>query len=139
LNISKLENLPYEDVIDQINTNYLGTINITKESIDYLKKTKGHILHFTSSSYTRGRAMYSLYSSCKAAIVNFVQAVAEEVYEYGMSINVMNPERTNTPMRVKNFGYEPIESLLTAKKAAIVTLNTLLIDITGQVIDIRKD
>ena len=83
--------------------------------------------------------MYSLYSSCKSAIVNFVQAIAEEVYEYDIKINVMNPERTNTPMRVKNFGYEPRDTLLEVNKAAMVTLNTLLTDITGQVIDIRKD
>ena len=33
---------------------------------------------FTSSSYTRGRSGYSLYSSAKAAVVNLTQALADE-------------------------------------------------------------
>ena len=38
----------------------------------------GSLLLFTSSSYTRGRSGYSLYSSAKAAIVNLTQALADE-------------------------------------------------------------
>ena len=34
------------------------------------KQTRGHLLYFTSSSYTRGRADYALYSSTKSAVVN---------------------------------------------------------------------
>ena len=41
-------------------------------------------------------------------------------------------------MRVKNFGNEPDESLLSAREVAIATLQTLNSDFTGQVIDVRK-
>ena len=44
----------------------------------YLRETRGHLLLYTSSSYTRGRADYSLYSSTKAAVVNLTQALADE-------------------------------------------------------------
>ena len=91
---------------------------ITKTAINYLKESKGSILLFTSSSYTRGRAMYSIYSSTKAAIVNFVQAISEEYNDFGIKINVMNPERTDTPMRRNNFGIEPKQTLLTASEVA---------------------
>ncbi len=128
----------YETICNTINTNYLGTINVALESYPYLKETRGKLIFFTSSSYTRGRAFYSIYSSTKAAIVNFVQAIAQEWEPVGVNVNCINPERTKTPMRVKNFGNEPDESLLSAREVAIATLQTLNSDFTGQVIDVRK-
>ena len=116
----------------------MGSINVAKASIPYLLKTKGCILLFASSSYTRGRALYSTYSSTKAAIVNLTQALAEELYHDGIRINVINPERTATPMRYKSFGKEPDGSLLAPEKVAEACLNTLLSDYTGQVIDVRR-
>ena len=60
---------------------------------------RGSMLNFTSSSYTRGRRGYSLYSSTKAAVVNLTQALADEWSDDGVRVNVINPERTGTPMR----------------------------------------
>jgi 2-C-methyl-D-erythritol 4-phosphate cytidylyltransferase len=51
----------------------------------------------------------------------------------------MNPERTLTPMRVKNFGREDPSSLLSAEKVARNSLNILLQNISGEVIDVRKN
>lgn len=92
------------------------------------------MLLFTSSSHTRGRALYSVYSSTKAAIVNFMQAVSEELFHDQVRINAINPERTATPMRFENFGKEPEETLLSPARVAEVSLQTLLSDLTGQVI-----
>lgn len=138
LKIGNLENMSIDDVSDLINVDYLGAVNVTKEAISYLRETKGSIILFTSSSYTRGRAMYSIYSSAKAAIVNFAQAVADELYADEIRVNVMNPERTDTPMRQNNFGDEPKDTLLSSGRVAEVTIQTLMADYTGQVIDIRK-
>lgn len=120
-----------------INTNYWGMVNIAMASYEWLKKSRGQLLLFTSSSYTRGRAFYSLYSSTKAAAVNFAQALAQEWDPDGIRINVINPERTKTPMRVKNFGVEPDNTLLKADEVARVSLSTLLSDFTGQVVDVK--
>jgi 2-C-methyl-D-erythritol 4-phosphate cytidylyltransferase len=139
LRIAKLEATPQEEIHHQVAANYLGSVNVTKAAIPYLRESRGSVVLFTSSSYTRGRGMYSIYSSTKAAIVNFVQAVSEEVYADGIRINVINPERTGTPMRFKNFGYEPPETLLSAEKVAQATLEVVLSEITGQVIDVRRD
>ena len=126
------------DIVNSINVNLLGVINVAKESFQYLKKTKGALLFYTSSSYTRGRMMYSIYSATKAAIVNFVQAMAEEWYEFGIRINCINPERTKTPMRLHNFGNEPEGSLLPVEDVAIASINTLFSNATGEVIDVRR-
>jgi len=132
-----IESMSYNQILDIININYLGAVNVIKKSLPYLKESKGQIINFTSSSYTRGRAFYSLYSSTKSAIVNITQALAEEFKPKGVRINCINPERTATPMRVKNFGYEEPSTLLDAKEVAIATLNTLVSELTGQIVDIK--
>ncbi len=127
-----------DDISEIISTNYTGMINVARASYKYLKHTQGQLLLFTSSSYTRGRAMYSLYSSTKAAVVNFVQAIAQEWEVDHIRVNCINPERTSTPMRTKNFGIEPQETLLTAEKVANVSIDVLGADFTGQVVDVKR-
>lgn len=138
LEIKELEEMTVEEIDALVGVNYLGAVYVTKEAIPYLKMTQGSLVLFTSSSYTRGRASYSIYSSTKAAITNFVQAVAEETYEDKIRINVMNPERTDTPMRRKNFGEEPKDTLCPSAKVAEETLLTLMADFTGQIVDVRR-
>ena len=122
-----------------IDINYVGAVNIAIASKPYLKNSRGMLLNFTSSSYTRGRAFYALYSSTNAAIVNFTQALAEEWVGDGIRINCINPERTATPMRTTNFGVEPAELLLSAEDVALISLKALFSQKTGIVVDIRKD
>ncbi|MGA2069770.1 MAG: 2-C-methyl-D-erythritol 4-phosphate cytidylyltransferase [Sedimentisphaerales bacterium] len=138
LKTGKIESRDIEDITYEINTNYTGAVYILKAGIEYVRKTRGSILLFTSSSYTRGRALYSIYSSTKAAIVNLVQAAAEELAPYEVTVNALNPERTATPMRRENFGNEPGESLLDPHKVALVSLQTLLSDMTGQVVYVKR-
>lgn len=139
LKVCKFDAMSNDDINNMIAINYTAPVNITKIAINYLKESKGSIVLFTSSSYTRGRAMYSIYSSTKAAIVNFVQAISEEYNDFGIKINVINPERTDTPMRRNNFGIEPKQTLLTASEVAEFTLKTVTENITGQVVDVRKN
>lgn len=138
LNKEPLTGMDYAIIEAAVRTNYMGTVNVALEAYNYLKATKGQLIFFTSSSYTRGRAFYSIYSSTKAAIVNFVQAVAQEWEAAGIRVNCINPERTKTPMRVKNFGIEPDDSLLRSEQVAEATVRCLLADYTGQVIDVKR-
>ncbi len=138
LNKEPLCAMDYSTIQAAVQTNYMGTVNVALEAYDYLKQTHGQLIFFTSSSYTRGRAFYSIYSSTKAAIVNFVQAVAQEWEAVSIRVNCINPERTKTPMRVKNFGQEPDDTLLRSEVVAEATLRCLMADYTGQVIDVKR-
>ncbi len=137
LKMGKIENRSTKDIRDEILINYYGSVNVVQKSIKYLKKSRGSILLFTSSSYTRGRALYSIYSSSKAALVNFTQAISEECANDNIRINIMSPERTATPMRFTNFGKESMDTLLKPNTIAISSLSVLLSDSTGQVIDVK--
>ena len=138
LNKEPLCAMDYGIIQAAVQTNYMGTVNVAIEAYNYLKQTQGQLIFFTSSSYTRGRAFYSIYSSTKAAIVNFVQAVSQEWESVGIRVNCINPKRTKTPMRVKNFGVEPDDTLLRSEVVADATVHCLLADYTGQVIDVKR-
>lgn len=137
LNRGPILHMGGEDINRLLRVNYLGCVNTVLASYEYIKKSQGQILQFTSSSYTRGRANYALYSSSKAAVVNFVQAIAEEWYKTGIRINCINPQRTNTPMRVKNFGIEDLSTLLSSSEVARISLMTLLSSMSGEVVDVK--
>ncbi|HEY2642159.1 MAG TPA: bifunctional cytidylyltransferase/SDR family oxidoreductase [Galbitalea sp.] len=139
LAISGLEDASDDIIFSTIDINLIGPILIAQEALPYLRETSGQLLNFTSSSYTRGRGGYSLYSATKAAVVNFTQALADEWTADGVRVNVINPDRTSTPMRTSAFGKEPDGSLLSARTVALVSIDTLISNVTGHVIDVRRD
>ena len=139
LRMGRIEDRDMDDVVDEVTINYTAAMNVVRASVPYLRESRGALLLFTSSSYTRGRSLYSVYSSTKAAIVNFVQAISEELMDAQVRINAINPERTATPMRFENFGKEPDDTLLDPRKVAFVAINTLASAQTGQVIYVTKD
>lgn len=132
-----LNAMAYEQIYEAIDINYKGMVIVAKESFEYLKASKGALMFYTSSSYTRGRMNYTIYSSTKCATVNFVQAIAEEWIPYGIRVHCINPERTKTPMRVRNFGVEDEATLLKSIVVAKVSAKVLASDITGQVVDVK--
>ena len=138
LPIGDLAETTEETIYAATDINYLAQIFIAQEFYPHLASTNGSLLLFTSSSYTRGRRGYSLYSSAKAAVVNLTQALADE-WAGEVRVNCVNPERTGTPMRTKAFGEEPEGTLLSSMEVARRSLDVLLAQQTGHIIDIRRE
>ena len=138
LEIGNVEDFTQEAVENMLDVNLLGPIIIARAALPYLKESRGQLLYFASSSYTRGRANYGMYSATKAATVNLTQSLAEEWQEHGVRVNCINPERTKTAMRGQAFGAEPDDTLLTPEQVALASIDALITDMTGQVIDVRR-
>ncbi|MGW1077615.1 SDR family NAD(P)-dependent oxidoreductase [Streptomyces sp. NPDC002537] len=138
LGLGKLADTDVAKIVQATAVNYLAPLHIARAAHPYLAETRGQLLLYTSSSYTRGRADYSIYSSAKAATVNLTQALADEWAADGVRVNCINPERTSTPMRWNAFGHEPEDTLLTAEEVAQTSVDVLLSELTGQVIDVRR-
>lgn len=139
LAVGPLVGLSDAGVDEQIAVNFGGAVHAARASEPHLRATQGHLVFFTSSSYTRGRANYALYSSTKAAVVNLAQALADEWSAGNVHVNAINPERTRSPMRLKAFGAEPEHELLSASTVAATVIDVLTSDSTGLVFDVRKD
>lgn len=138
LHTGRLDEIDDATMDEALRVNYLGPLHIARAAIGYLRESKGQLLLYTSSSYTRGRAGYSLYSSAKAATVNLTQALADEWAGDEVRVNCINPERTATPMRTRAFGQEPADTLLSSRDVALTSIDVLLSGLTGHTVDIRR-
>ncbi len=123
------------DVIDQlIRVNLSGAFYIAKASLEPLRASRGMLLNFSSSSYSRGRAQYTPYSASKAAIVNLTQGLADEWADDGVRVNCLVPGRTDTAMRRSNFAEEAEQTLLNPFQVALSACKLLSSDLTGMVV-----
>ncbi|MBT2566302.1 bifunctional cytidylyltransferase/SDR family oxidoreductase [Arthrobacter sp. ISL-85] len=137
LSVGPLAQLTDEQLHHDVDVNLTAAFIVAQESQPYLAKSKGSLTLFASSSYTRGRANYTVYSATKAAIVNLTQALADEWSSDGIRVNCISPSRTATPMRTRAFGAEADGSLLPAAAVAAASVQVLASRMTGQVIDVR--
>lgn len=139
LPLARLDETTDDTIFEATEINYIGPILLAQTFYPELSKSEGSLLLFTSSSYTRGRGNYSLYSSAKAATVNLTQALADEWAADKVRVNCVNPERTGTPMRTSAFGEEDPNSLLESSTVARASLEVLVANKTGHVIDVRRE
>lgn len=100
-------------------------------------KPKAHVVNLASSSYSKGRKNYVLYSAMKAAVVNLTQGLSEEHPE--LYINTIVPPRTSTPMRWENFPEENKNSLMDPLRVAEEVIKLLQTEgVTGSIIEIDR-
>ena len=78
--------------------NLAASIYLARAAHAHLKANRGSLTLFTSSSFTKGRAEYAVYSATKAAIVNLTQALADEWIEASIRVNAVAPGWIDTPL-----------------------------------------
>jgi 2-C-methyl-D-erythritol 4-phosphate cytidylyltransferase len=128
----KLHEQTASDAAEQINVNLTGALNVARQAHFWLVQTKGSLLFFASSSYTRGRAGSAVYSATKAAIVNLTQGLSEEWADDGIRVNCIVPSRTDTEMRTSNFGAEAQDSLFNPYQIALLASRVVCTSVSGQ-------
>jgi 2-C-methyl-D-erythritol 4-phosphate cytidylyltransferase len=138
LRIGPLANTDPAAIAEVIDVNLVGSLNVARASHEFLRESHGSLTMFASSSFTRGRSDYVAYSASKAGIVNLGQGLADEWADEGIRVNVISPERTDTPMRRQAFPTENTEGMLTADEVAQATLELIGSGLTGQVLDVRQ-
>ena len=119
------------NVAQQVTVNLLGALNVAQCSHSALKESKGMLLNFSSSSFTRGRAEYAPYSACKAGVVNLTQALADEWMNDSIRVNCVVPGRTDTAMRRSNFAQENSRTLLSPYEVALTAAKLMSSNETG--------
>jgi 2-C-methyl-D-erythritol 4-phosphate cytidylyltransferase len=133
LKVKSLQALTSFEIDEMLNNNLKGVIFSCKYAHLH---PKGHIINIASSSFFRGRGEIAIYSSAKAGVVNFTQALAEERSD--LYINAIIPQRTNTPMRRSNFPLEEVHSLLTPQEVAVQVIDLLKREVTGMIVEVKK-
>lgn len=87
----------WRDVVD-VNVN--GTFILTKHALPLMIQQKsGSIINISSSVGRKGRRNWGAYAVSKFAIEGFTQTLAEEVKDFGIRVNSLNPGAMATDMR----------------------------------------
>ncbi|MBI4174477.1 MAG: SDR family oxidoreductase [Candidatus Aenigmarchaeota archaeon] len=105
--LNKLEDISYEDLEKNFETNIYSIFSILKCVVPAMKKQKnGMIINVSSMAGKRGVPNLSAYSASKFAVVGLTQSLAKELKDTNILSITLCPGGMNTPMRAKLFGLE---------------------------------
>lgn len=89
-----------EQLEQQINTNFLGTMLVTKAFLPYFRKRKsGTIITVTSSTANIPYPFVAVYAATKSALETWTEGMSYELNDFGMTIKTIVPAYMQT-----NFG-----------------------------------
>ena len=79
--------------------NYQGTLNTVHAVLpSMIDNQHGRIVSVASDAARVGSSLEAVYSGAKGAVIAFSKSVAREVARYGVTVNVVCPGPTDTPM-----------------------------------------
>lgn len=88
-----------EDFESVINTNLVGTFNVTKNVISHMLKARfGRIINISSVVGVSGNAGQTNYAASKAGIIGFTKSLAKEVASRNILVNAVAPGFIETGM-----------------------------------------
>ena len=143
--LMRMKKEDFEQVID---TNLVGTFNVTKNVVPHMMKARsGRIINISSVVGIAGNAGQTNYSASKAGIIGFTKSLAKEIASRNILVNAVAPGFIETNMTeilkddvkqeiAKNI---PLKRMGTAQDVANVVKFLASDDssyITGQVINV---
>ena len=101
-----IETSPIENIKLQMDTNFIGMVNLTREVLPVMRKQGGGtIINFSSIGGLMGLPFQAFYSAGKFAIEGFSEALRMEVKQFNIKIVLINPGdfHTNNSANRRNF------------------------------------
>ena len=94
--LMRMKKEDFEQVID---TNLVGTFNVTKNIVPYMMKARsGRIINISSVVGISGNAGQTNYSASKAGIIGFTKSLAKEIASRNILVNAVAPGFIETNM-----------------------------------------
>ncbi len=82
-----------------IDINLMGPLNVTKVVLARMAEAgAGRIVSIASDAGRVGSSGESVYAACKGGIISFSKSVAREMAKSGITLNVVSPGPTDTPL-----------------------------------------
>lgn len=82
-----------------IDVNYWGTLNTMHAVLPgMIERERGRIVSVASDAARVGSSLESVYAGAKGAVISFSKSVAREVAKHGITVNVVCPGPTDTPL-----------------------------------------
>ncbi|GAB2695683.1 SDR family oxidoreductase [Mucilaginibacter koreensis] len=101
--IGPLEASTDEQLVQQMETNFLGTVRVTQAFIPYFRaKKSGLFINTTSSAGLIGFPVSSMYDASKWALEGWAESLYYELDEFGISIKNIEPGLVATEIGAKS-------------------------------------
>ncbi|MEI7421702.1 MAG: SDR family oxidoreductase [Prolixibacteraceae bacterium] len=101
-----IETLPLDTIKLQMNTNFIGLVQLTQLVLPVMRKQGGgKIINFSSIGGLMGLPYQGIYSAGKFAIEGFSEALRMEVKEFNIKVVVINPGDFNTSNTANRRGF----------------------------------
>ncbi|TWR27517.1 3-ketoacyl-ACP reductase [Mucilaginibacter pallidiroseus] len=119
--------LPVEDWEQVFRINVLGTYYMVHEVLPLIQaQGKGDIINVASTAGLKGAAKMSAYGASKAAMINFTEALMQEVRKSNIRVTTVNPSTIATDMTLQaNFTDGNVEKVLQPEDLAFLVVNNL--------------
>ena len=110
------EQITYQQFDEIMKVNLYGPWNTIAALLPHMKKQGGYIVNVSSMAGLIGTFGYTDYSASKFALIGFSEALRSELKQYGITVSVLCPPDTDTPLLEKENRTKPEETkALTAK------------------------
>lgn len=94
-----LEAFTDENIVKQVDTNFLGTVRVTQEFIPYFReKKKGLFINVTSIGGHTGFPFTSIYNGTKWAVEGWSECMSIELSMFNVGVKTVSPSSTNTEL-----------------------------------------
>ncbi len=91
-----------DDWRKEIDVNLIGPMLCIKAVLPgMIERKSGRIITIASDSARMGQARLSYYAAAKAGAIAFSKSIAQEAGRYQITVNVVSPSATNTPLRIQ--------------------------------------
>jgi 3-oxoacyl-[acyl-carrier protein] reductase len=127
LKVGSILELPVEEWEQVFRINVLGTYYMVHEVLPLIiQQGKGDIINVASTAGLKGAAKMSAYGASKSAVINFTEALMQEVRKSNIRVTTVNPSTIATEMTMNaNFTDGNAEKVLQPEDLAFLVINNL--------------
>jgi 3-oxoacyl-[acyl-carrier protein] reductase len=109
--------------MNTININFIGTFLLSREAAKVMMKNNfGRIINLGSMAIRHEEKGEAIYTASKAAVVSFTKILAKEIYQQGITCNVVSPSAIDTDL-LQGIGSAALEKVL--QRNAIPEIGTV--------------
>ncbi|EJL74360.1 SDR family oxidoreductase [Chryseobacterium populi] len=107
--MSSLESFTDENIVKQIDTNFLGTVRVTQAFIPHFREKKnGLFINVTSIGGHTGFPFTSVYNGTKWAVEGWSECLSIELSMFGVGVKTVAPSATKTDLFSHNSDVKPL-------------------------------
>ena len=97
--IGTVETIDLDEWVRTIEINLIGPVMLCRAVVPYFKRAgRGKIIQLSGGGATNPLPMLSAYAASKAAVIRFVETLAEETRPHHIDVNAIAPGALNTRM-----------------------------------------